>query len=168
MVLLTEIGFVMKQIIAPMTMLVVFGSGFLHAAETLDTVLAAENKDRGVTQVSVGKIDDMAYLRRVSVDLIGRIPTIAEVDEYLAWPQAKRRELLVDKLVASDRFADRWTVFFADLLRLRSNVTGGSALIAYVHQAIQNDLPYNQLASRLIGHQWQGRPSARGWIYPGR
>ena len=165
MVLLTEIGFVMKQIIAPMTMLVVFGSGFLHAAETLDTVLAAENKDRGVTQVSVGKIDDMAYLRRVSVDLIGRIPTIAEVDEYLAWPQAKRRELLVDKLVASDRFADRWTVFFADLLRLRSNVTGGSALIAYVHQAIQNDLPYNQLASRLIATNGKaGRVPEVGFI----
>jgi len=160
-----EIGFVMKQIIAPMTMLVVFGSGFLHAAETLDTVLAAENKDRGVTQVSVGKIDDMAYLRRVSVDLIGRIPTIAEVDEYLAWPQAKRRELLVDKLVASDRFADRWTVFFADLLRLRSNVTGGSALIAYVHQAIQNDLPYNQLASRLIATNGKaGRVPEVGFI----
>ncbi|MCP3693109.1 MAG: DUF1553 domain-containing protein [Planctomycetaceae bacterium] len=155
----------MKQIIAPMTMLVVFGSGFLHAAETLDTVLAAENKDRGVTQVSVGKIDDMAYLRRVSVDLIGRIPTIAEVDEYLAWPQAKRRELLVDKLVASDRFADRWTVFFADLLRLRSNVTGGSALIAYVHQAIQNDLPYNQLASRLIATNGKaGRVPEVGFI----
>ena len=165
MVLLMEIGFVMKQIIAPMTMLVVFGSGFLHAAETLDTVLAAENKDRGVTQVSVGKIDDMAYLRRVSVDLIGRIPTIAEVDEYLAWPQAKRRELLVDKLVASDRFADRWTVFFADLLRLRSNVTGGSALIAYVHQAIQNDLPYNQLASRLIATNGKaGRVPEVGFI----
>ena len=165
MVLLTEIGFVMKQIIAPMTILVVFGSGFLHAAETLDTVLAAENKDRGVTHVSVGKIDDMAYLRRVSVDLIGRIPTIAEVDEYLAWPQAKRRELLVDKLVASDRFADRWTVFFADLLRLRSNVTGGSALIAYVHQAIQNDLPYNQLASRLIATNGKaGRVPEVGFI----
>ncbi len=154
-----------KQIIATMTILVVFWTGFLQAAETLDTVLAAENKDRGVTHVSVGKIDDMVFLRRASVDLIGRIPTIAEVDEYLAWPQAKRRDLLVDKLIASDRFADRWTVFFADLLRLRSNVTGGSALIAYVHQAIQNDLPYNELASRLIATNGKaGRVPEVGFI----
>ncbi|MDE0737252.1 MAG: DUF1553 domain-containing protein, partial [Pirellulaceae bacterium] len=72
---------------------------------------------------------------------------------------------LVDKLIASGRFADRWTVFFADLLRLRSNVTGGSALIAYVHQAIQNDLPYNQLASRLIATNGKaGRVPEVGFI----
>ncbi|HIA04067.1 MAG TPA: DUF1553 domain-containing protein, partial [Myxococcales bacterium] len=39
---------------------------------------------------------------------------------------------------------------FADMLRLRSNVTGGSALIAFIHNSINNDRPYDELARRLI------------------
>src|SRR5690606_25117334 len=84
------------------------------------------------------------------VDLIGRIPTEPEIREYLAWPSAERRERVVDKLMRDPRFNDRWTVFYADLLRLRSNAEGGPALIAYVHQAIESDMPYDELARRLI------------------
>ena len=139
-----------KPIIVTVVLLIPFLSGSIVVADTLDSVLVSENKSQGVTRTTVGKINDMAFIRRVSLDLIGRIPTMSEVDQYLAWPAAERRNLLIDQLMESDRFADRWTVFFADLLRLRSNVDGGSALIAYVHKAIQDDLPYNQLASRLI------------------
>ena len=102
-------------------------------AETIDSVLSAENQALGVTKSSVGLVDDMAFIRRASVDLIGRIPTLTELKQYLAWPAEQRRDILVDNLIDHPRFADRWTVFFADLLRLRSNVTGGSSLIAHVH-----------------------------------
>ena len=119
-------------------------------AETIDTVLSSENSALGVTRSSVGLVDDMAFIRRASVDLIGRIPTLEELTEYQAWPAESRREMLVDKLVDHPRFADRWTVFFADLLRLRSNVTGGSALIAHVHRSLREDVPYNTLAASLI------------------
>jgi hypothetical protein len=163
--LFTEREFVTKQIIPSLVLLIVFLASPLLAADTVDSVLSGENKKNGVTLKSVGKIDDMAFLRRASVDLIGRIPTSAEIDQYLTWPQAERRNLLVDKLIDSDRFADRWTVFFADLLRLRSNVTGGSALIAFVHKAIQDDLPYNQLAARLISTNGKaGRVPEVGFI----
>ncbi len=119
-------------------------------AETLDDHLASENKEAGVKASAVGKIDDLAFLRRASIDLIGRIPSTSEQAEYLGWPAATRRVKLVDKLIASDRFADRWTVFFGDMLRMRGNATGGAALTAFVHNAIQNDMPYNELARRLI------------------
>ena len=154
-----------KQITTSLVLLGVLLTSPLLAADTLDSVLSAENKKKGVTDKSVGKIDDMVFLRRATVDLIGRIPNVVEIDEYLAWPEAERRDLLVDKLLTSSRFADRWTVFFADLLRLRSNVTGGSALIAYVHKAIQDDLPYNELAARLISTNGKaGRVPEVGFI----
>ena len=65
-------------------------------------------------------------------------------------PAGQRRAKLIERLIASDRFADRWTAFFADMLRLRSNATGGSSLIAYVHQAINADMPYDELCRNLI------------------
>ncbi|MEC9097448.1 MAG: DUF1553 domain-containing protein, partial [Planctomycetota bacterium] len=88
-----------------------------------------------------------------------------ELTEYQAWPAASRREMLVDKLVDHPRFADRWTVFFADLLRLRSNVTGGSALIAHVHRSLREDVPYNTLAASLISVNGKaGRSPEVGFI----
>lgn len=119
-------------------------------AQTIDSLLSAENKSKGIEKSSVGTIDDLAFIRRVTVDLIGRIPRVEEVKEYQSWPESERRDRLVAKLIEHPRFADRWTVFFADLLRLRSNITGGSALIAHVNRSIRNDLPYNELVSSLI------------------
>ncbi len=134
-------------------------------AETIDSVLSAENSSLGVTKQSVGLVDDMAFVRRASVDLIGRIPTLEELAEYQSWPAEQRRDMLVDKLIDHPRFADRWTVFFADLLRLRSNVTGGSALIAHVNRSIREDLPYNEFASSLIATNGKaGRSPEVGFI----
>jgi len=120
------------------------------SAAPVDSVLASENADLGVEQAPAAAISDLAFLRRASVDLVGRIPTNQEIDEYLAWDKEARRGKLVEKLVDSGRFADRWTIFFGDMLRIRSGATGGSALLAYVHNALNNDMPYNELAHKLI------------------
>ena len=134
-------------------------------AETIDSVLSSENQSLGVAKASVGIVDDMAFIRRASVDLIGRIPTLEELKEYQNWPAQTRRDQLVDKLIEHPRFADRWTVFFADLLRLRSNVTGGSALIAHVHRSIRDDVPYNEFAATLISTNGKaGRSPEVGFI----
>ncbi len=95
-------------------------------------------------------IGDQAFLRRVSVDLVGRIPTEPELRQYLATPGAERRAKLIDRLLADDRFADRWTVFFADLLRIRSDSPGGDTLMAFVHQALADHMPYDVLCKQLI------------------
>lgn len=46
-------------------------------AGELDTILASENSERGETLEAIETIDDLAFLRRASLDLIGRIPTQA-------------------------------------------------------------------------------------------
>lgn len=119
-------------------------------AAELDRVLAAENRANGVKHEPMPAVDDLAFLRRVYLDLIGRIPSGQEIQEYQQWPAHQRREKLIDKLLQHERFPDRWTTFFADMLRLRSNATGGTTLIAYVHQAIANDVPYDELCRKLI------------------
>lgn len=116
----------------------------------IDQVLNHENSDSGVEVEAAPLVDDMTYLRRVSVDLIGRIPTTAEIDEYLAWPSDARREKVVDKLLTDERFAVRWTAFFADMLRLRTNAEGGAALTAFVHKSLKEGMPYDEMARRLI------------------
>ena len=129
--------------------LLVFG-GLTAEANDLDKILRDENAKLGVTEKPMPVAEDLAFLRRASVDLISRIPTIKEIDQYMKWPQKERRGKLIEKLMTDSRFTDRWTVFFSDMLRLRSNSPGGSALIAYVHNAIQTGMPYDELSRRLI------------------
>ena len=120
------------------------------AADSLGDRLDAENVTRGVTRASLPVIDDLAYLRRVTIDLLGRIPRQAEIEQYQSWPAATRRQKLVDGLLEHERFSDRWTVFFADILRLRSNAEGGGASIAFVHRAIRDRMPWDEMARRII------------------
>ena len=138
-------------VLATIASTLLWGSAMKAAsASEVDRVLARENQANGVTLEPTALVDDLTFLRRLYLDLIGRIPSGEEIHEFQAWPASERRERLTAKLLEHDRFADRWTTFFADMFRLRSNATGGTTLIAYVHQAIANDVPYDELCRRLI------------------
>lgn len=118
------------------------------AEHPVDKLLAVENT--GVKGQPTPVINDLAFLRRITVDLIGRIPTSAEIDEYLALPSNERRANATERLLADGRFADRWTIFYADLLRLRTNAEGGQAFLAFVHKAVEANLPYDEMVRQLL------------------
>lgn len=126
------------------------GEGVGGASTSIDEILNQENSANGVAHAALPVVSDLAFIRRISLDLIGRIPATAEVDEFLAWPENERRALVIDKLMDDERFVGRWTTFYADLLRLRSNAEGGAAAIAYIHQSLSNDVPYDELCRQLI------------------
>jgi len=120
------------------------------AADPLGKVLDQENQSKGVTRKALPAIDDLTYLRRLTIDLVGRIPTTDEIKQYETLPASSRRQQAVDRLLADERFADRWTIFFADMLRLRSNAEGGSASIAFVHRAVRQGMGWDEMARRMI------------------
>ncbi len=120
------------------------------AADPVGKVLDAENKAKGVTRVALPVIDDLSYLRRVTLDLVGRIPTVEEISRFETLPAASRREKTVERLLADQRLADRWTIFFADMLRLRSNAEGGGAAIAFIHRALRERMAWDEMARRMI------------------
>jgi hypothetical protein len=131
----------------------------------LDDVIAAENKAASLKLEAMPVVNDEVFLRRVYVDLIGRIPTADEVTQFAAANPKDRREKLVEKLLADPRFSDRWTIFYADMLRLRSNAPGGAALIAYVHNAVQTGMPYDEMVRRLIATNGKaGKTPEAGFI----
>ena len=116
----------------------------------LDKVLALENQERGVTLEPMPVIDDLTFLRRIYCDLVSRIPTADEIAAFETDKSPKKRAELIDRLVADERFIDRWTVFFSDMFRLRARADGGGAAIAWLHQAITDAMPYDELCRRLI------------------
>ena len=84
-------------------------------ATVVDRQLAADNQAREDGRIIPGQpLDDLAYLRKATIDVIGRIPTFSEIEQYQKWPKATRRELLLDRLFKDKGLADRWTIFYAD------------------------------------------------------
>ena len=118
-------------------------------AKALDKLLAEENGAKPKTQAAP-VVEDLAFLRRVSIDLNGRIPTEAEAQKYLAWPVGERRALAIAEFMGREQFADRWAIFYGDMLRLRYGSDGGPALQAYMHEAVRTNMPFDQLTRKLI------------------
>jgi hypothetical protein len=92
--------------------------------------------------------DDATYLRRVTLDLVGRIPTRAEVAAYRGDKAA-----VVAALLASPDYAEHWADVYEDLLvgraaRLRPE--GRGAVRAFLVDAFARGLPYDELARKVL------------------
>jgi hypothetical protein len=92
-----------------------------------------------------------ALIRRLSLDLTGLPPTPADVDRFLEDPQPNRFEALVDRLLASPAFGEKWAVKWLDLARYAD--TNGYeadhhrdmwAFRDWVIRALNADMPYHQ------------------------
>jgi hypothetical protein len=100
---------------------------------------------------------DEEFVRRIYLDLTGRIPAAADVTAFLADKAANKRDALVDKLIGSPEYIDKWTMFFGDLFKNNArsvNVQrfsgGRDAFYTYIKDAITKNKPYNQVATEMI------------------
>ena len=72
-------------------------------------------------------IDDETFLRRAYLKIVGRIPSLDEVNEFLDnRDRTKKRRQLVDKLLASEGYVSNWFHFWADILRAKDRMQGAS------------------------------------------
>ena len=100
---------------------------------------------------------DAEFLRRVTLDLTGRIPSGADVQAFIADTNPSKRDLLVDRLIGSPEFIDKWTIFFGDLLKLNAQsqsinryIPGRDAFYLYIRDSLTSNKPYDQMARELI------------------
>ena len=63
--------------------------------------------------------DDATFLRRASLDLVGRQPSPAEIEAFLADPSPGKRTDLVDRLLADPAWATNWARYFRDVILYR-------------------------------------------------
>ena len=69
------------------------------------------------------KATDYEFIRRVSLDIIGRIASPAEIEQFLKDPIATRRSLLVNRLLDSEEYAQNWADIWTVWLLTRSSQT---------------------------------------------
>jgi hypothetical protein len=67
------------------------------------------------------RCSDYDFIRRASLDVIGRIPKIPEIEKFMADPPETRRSLLIERLLDSDEFAHNFSTMWTILLMTRSS-----------------------------------------------
>jgi hypothetical protein len=106
----------------------------------------------------VGDADKLALLRRVTFDLTGLPPTEQEIDSFLEDESSQAWERVVDRLLASTAFGERWGRHWLDVARYAES-TGPSRNIPYpfawnyrdyVIDSINADIPYNRFVQEQI------------------
>jgi hypothetical protein len=89
--------------------------GSTQVRNPIDAFILARLKPRGLRPAS--EADRATLLRRLSFQLTGLPPTPEEVDAFLADDSPLAYELLVDRLLASPRYGERWAQHWLDLAR---------------------------------------------------
>ena len=100
---------------------------------------------------------DSEFLRRVTLDLTGRIPSGPEVVAFIFDTDPSKRDAKIDALIGSPEFIDKWTMFFGDLYRVNAqsssvnrDIYGRDAFYLYLKDAVSTNKPYDQMARELI------------------
>ena len=97
--------------------------------------------------------NDATFLRRVTLDLTGRLPAPDTVTTFLGDSDKNKRETLVDALFDTDEFNEYWTLQLAKLFRIHSeegNTQGAFAYHQWLAQQIQAGVGYDQIARSVI------------------
>lgn len=97
---------------------------------------------------------DEEFLRRVTIDIVGVLPTPAEYRAFLADPSPEKRAKLVDELLSRKEFAELWVLKWAELLQVRSsNTVSYKAMLLYftwLQDRIARNVPVNEWVRELL------------------
>ncbi len=132
------------------------GVDFVRPAEAnfIDGLVWDKLKNLGISPSSPA--DEATFLRRVSLDTIGTLPTVDEARAFLADRSADKRERLIQQLLQRDEYNDYWTMRWADLLRVdqdRTQPEGAVAMTRWLHRQIAENRPYDEFVRELVTAQ---------------
>lgn len=118
----------------------------------IDELVFANLKEIGVPPSAV--CDDATFLRRVSLDIAGRVPTPEEAAEFLQSTAPDKRDLAIDTLLRSpehaDFFANKWTALLKNRRDDASDMTSNFAFHAWVRDSLLANKPYDQWVRELL------------------
>jgi hypothetical protein len=96
---------------------------------------------------------DDEFLRRVSLDLLGILPSLEETTAFLADSSEHKRAQLVDALLERPEFSKYWALKWGDLLKMTSKLVGDEGVYKYhrwVERSLHENMPYDEFAKQLL------------------
>jgi hypothetical protein len=118
----------------------------------IDTFVFAKQRQLGIPPSPL--CDDATFIRRVSIDVAGRLPTVSEVEQFIADPDTAKRDRLVDRLVDSpgyaDYFSNKWATVLRNKRRNGTDVQYTYKFHGWIRRALRENMPYDQLVRGVL------------------
>ena len=160
-----------QPVVRPKPPVVAAGHGVVR--NDMDAFIVAELTKRGLTLSP--EADRRTLIRRVYFDLIGLPPSPEEVDEFTASKDPLVYEKLVDRLLGSPRYGERWARHWLDVVRFAESHGFEMNQVRpnawpyrdYVIRALNEDKPYRQFVIEQIAGDAFGVEEATGFLVGG-
>ena len=107
--------------------------------------------------------NEFVWLRRVYLDLIGRIPTSDEAKRFITAKQTDKRARLINELLASNGHVSHMFNYWCDLLRAKDKLAEdvqGDFYLSWIKQSVRDNKPFDQWTRELLN------PEGYGWRAP--
>ena len=119
---------------------------------------------------------DGEWCRRIYLDVLGRIPSVDELERFLDEPAATRKARLVDRLLGDEyieQYAANWTTVWTNILvggtggTDRRSLVNREGLRQSLRRAFQRNMPYDRIVYELVaatGVNKPGEPGFNGFV----
>jgi hypothetical protein len=146
-----------------------------------DSIIAYINSEiaKGWTDSQIApslKATDNEWCRRVYLDILGRIPTVAELHRFLGTPASTRKADLIDRLLDSENdrsnteYARNWTTVWTNLLigrpparRNRRDMTNREGMQQYLRSSFLRNKPYDRMVFELVSATGNTAPGEKDY-----
>lgn len=122
------------------------------AKNFIDGLIFTNLKQIGVPPSPV--CDDATFLRRASLDIAGRLPTVEESKAFLASQESNKRDQAIEALLNSpdyaDFFANKWTAVLKNRRDAASDITANFAFHSWVRDSLLANKPYDEMTRQLL------------------
>jgi hypothetical protein len=98
--------------------------------------------------------DDATFLRRVCIDLAGRLPSLEESEAFLADQSSNKREALVDRLLEgtdyADYFANKWNAILRNKRKQENDKPSTFTFHDWIRNSLNENKPYDQFVREIL------------------
>ncbi len=126
-------------------------------SQQIDKLVEANYRRKGIKPNR--PTSDEVFLRRAYLDIIGRVPTFKEAQQFLNAEGGAKRGQLIRTLLNSEGHVSHAYNYWADILRVQSSMErgAGEAYADWVKDALRENKPYDQMVRDLVtaeGYVW--------------
>jgi hypothetical protein len=124
-----------------------------EAAQRVDRALALlQSSDKGTPLPPLA--DDEAFLRRVCLDLTGKLPSPKEIEAFVADTRPDKRARAIERLLASEAYAVNWARYWRDTLTYHTPASGNylrwKLFDAWMVEQFRRNRPWGEVVTALV------------------
>ncbi|CAN5335463.1 hypothetical protein BH10PLA2_BH10PLA2_03310 [soil metagenome] len=121
-------------------------------AQRIDQMIATRAASENVTMGA--RADDGEFLRRVTLDISGRIPRTLEVRDFLADNSTHKRQLLVERLLNSATYVRHWSNVWRAALLAQTNAPEAQQFLPsfdrWLYDRLRDNTPYDRMVQEIL------------------